>query len=101
MELLLACKLYGLHYPNFIDDNGVCCVHFVTVSSRNPYFTFLRPTWISAALFIVLGRIINIVGPQYSRLTPKMCESSGFYQPTHPEYAKIIPRDRCHHLLGR
>ncbi|EJD50204.1 RTA1-domain-containing protein [Auricularia subglabra TFB-10046 SS5] len=34
--------------------------------------TILSPTFLVAANFIVLGRIINLTGPQYSRLSPVM-----------------------------
>jgi RTA1 like protein len=36
--------------------------------------TSLAPTFIVAANFIILGHIIRRVGPQYSRIPPKMCE---------------------------
>jgi RTA1 like protein len=35
----------------------------------------VAPTLLLAANFILLGRVINRLGPQYSRLTPKLCES--------------------------
>jgi hypothetical protein len=34
-----------------------------------------QPTPLAAANFIVLGRIINRLGPVYSRLSPKLCAS--------------------------
>ncbi|KZV88175.1 RTA1-domain-containing protein [Exidia glandulosa HHB12029] len=34
--------------------------------------TIMSPTFLVAANFIILGRIINILGPQYSRLSPAL-----------------------------
>lgn len=34
--------------------------------------TILSPTFLVAANFIILGRIINLIGPQFSRLSPLM-----------------------------
>jgi RTA1 like protein len=35
----------------------------------------VAPTLLIAANFILLARVIRRLGPQYSRLTPKLCES--------------------------
>ena len=35
----------------------------------------IAPTPLVAANFILLGRIIRRLGPQYSRLTPRRCKS--------------------------
>ena len=35
--------------------------------------TILGPTPLLAANFVILGRIINMLGPQFSRLSPKWC----------------------------
>jgi len=34
--------------------------------------TIIAPTFMTAGMFFVFGRIINMVGPEYSRLTPKV-----------------------------
>jgi hypothetical protein len=34
----------------------------------------IAPTHLVAANFILLGRFVRRLGPQYSRLTPKRCE---------------------------
>ncbi|KAG1809143.1 RTA-like protein [Suillus subaureus] len=36
--------------------------------------TVVAPTPLVAANFIILGKIIGLAGPQYSRLTPKICQ---------------------------
>lgn len=36
--------------------------------------TFIAPTFIAAANFIILGHIIRRLGPGYSRLAPRSCE---------------------------
>jgi hypothetical protein len=36
--------------------------------------TILAPTPLVAANFIILGKIIARLGPQYSRLSPKLCQ---------------------------
>jgi hypothetical protein len=48
-----------------------------SVCSQMPRVTTLvvAPTLLVAANFILLGRVIRRLGPQYSRLTPKLCES--------------------------
>ena len=36
--------------------------------------TIVAPTPFVGAIFITFGRIINKIGPQYSRLSPRLCE---------------------------
>jgi hypothetical protein len=36
--------------------------------------TIIAPTPLIAANFILLGQVITIIGPQFSRLPPRLCE---------------------------
>ncbi|KAH7096280.1 RTA1 like protein-domain-containing protein [Auriculariales sp. MPI-PUGE-AT-0066] len=42
-----------------------------TLFNRTPFMMHLSPTFLVAANFIILGRIITLVGLQYSRLKPR------------------------------
>lgn len=51
-------------------------------SSRNPWImdpflmqivcTIIAPTFMTAGMFFIFGRVIGMVGPEYSRMTPKV-----------------------------
>ena len=56
----------------------------------------IAPTPLVAANFILLGRFIRRLGPQYSRLTPKLCESKFLLQ-SHGE-SVMKSEHRYHHL---
>ncbi|KZV80823.1 hypothetical protein EXIGLDRAFT_815271 [Exidia glandulosa HHB12029] len=46
-------------------------------ASKTPFLMHFSPTFLIAANFIILGRIINILGPQYSRLSPALSVGGG------------------------
>ena len=56
----------------------------------------IAPTPLVAANFILLGRFIRRLGPQYSRLTPKLCKSYNLIQ-LHGESVMNFEH-RYHHL---
>jgi RTA1 like protein len=45
------------------------------MGGRRAVALVIAPTHLVAANFILLGRIIRRLGPQYSRLTPRRCKS--------------------------
>ncbi|EJD50224.1 RTA1-domain-containing protein [Auricularia subglabra TFB-10046 SS5] len=42
------------------------------IAARDPFLIHIAPTFLVASNFIILGRVIRLVGPQFSRLSPSM-----------------------------
>ena len=55
--------VYIRHSRAYIDDEGDRVATLI-----------MAPTFLIASNFVVLGRIIKLLGPQYCRMTQKLCE---------------------------
>jgi len=56
----------------------------------------LSPTFLVAANFIILGRLIRLIGEQYSRLKPNACEYI-WTSPTQRPSSAFVPTDMSAH----
>jgi RTA1 like protein len=76
-----SCRLWSSRHPFLFAPFIIQWVHFggrlwVLCSWTYRILTLvLAPTPLVAANFILLGCVIHRLGPQYSRLTPRRCES--------------------------
>lgn len=73
-------RLWSSYSPTLDDPFLMQYVHFpsfgrpwLMVSVLRITTTIISPTPLLAANFIILGRVISLLGPEYSRLSPKWC----------------------------
>jgi hypothetical protein len=69
--LYLAHRLYPIYHS--VSCILLSCLGYMLMSPTRISSTIIAPTPLLAATFIIFSRVVQRLGTEYSRLTPKWC----------------------------